>query len=341
MSNHTPPSVPVPESVAALKTDDELHDATIPPQEQDDPEPVGDDAPRSAHDSDAAAESDDSMTEKCQARKMTVELANFRRDLQQKRQLHQSKLVAVKDELEHLRNALAEEKRRNRALIKYVQQQELQLTKQANDGEGAEETPACGAVRREALQIVASGENAPLEPAERVNAEAAEDERHDQSSSAGGQSVERADGERLALKRELAESQHALQCTTGELLELRHELAQLRTQLRAQQDEAETESSRQCGAARTLKAELAETQFRLQISQAEALSLQTDVDQLRNQVKSLKDVIKAGKEIIAIREDQVEQVRCSVWCLLVVKLLLHQVKCVNILSIRRDVFKFN
>ncbi|EAA12166.4 AGAP007857-PA, partial [Anopheles gambiae str. PEST] len=214
MSNHTPPSVPVPDSVAALKTDDELHDATIPPQEQDDPEPVGDDAPRSAHDSDAAAESDDSMTEKCQARKMTVELANFRRDLQQKRQLHQSKLVAVKDELEHLRNALAEEKRRNRALIKYVQQQELQLTKQANDGEGAEETPA-----------------------------------------------------------------------------------------------SEAESSRQCGAARTLKAELAETQFRLQISQAEALSLQTDVDQLRNQVKSLKDVIKAGKEIIAIREDQVEQLK--------------------------------
>nr|XP_040235688.2 restin homolog [Anopheles coluzzii]XP_049464488.1 restin homolog [Anopheles coluzzii] len=310
MSNHTPPSVPVPDSVAALKTDVELHDATIPPQEQDDPEPVGDDAQRSAHDSDAAADSDDSMTEKCQARKMTVELANFRRDLQQKRQLHQSKLVAVKDELEHLRKALAEEKRRNRALIKYVQQQELQLTKQANDGEGAEETPACGAVRREALQIVASGENAPLEPAERVNAEAAEHERHDQSSSAGGQSVERADDdERLALKRELAESQHALQCTTGELLELRHELAQLRTQLRAQQDEAEAESSRQCGAARTLKAELAETQFRLQISQAEALSLQTDVDQLRNQVKSLKDVIKAGKEIIAIREDQVEQLK--------------------------------
>uniref|UniRef100_A0A182KFX1 Uncharacterized protein n=1 Tax=Anopheles christyi TaxID=43041 RepID=A0A182KFX1_9DIPT len=314
MSNHTSLNVVVPENVATMKTDEELHDTTNP--QQDNPEQnEDDDALRSAHDdSDAADESDGSMTEKCRARKMTVELANFRRDLQQKRQLHQSKLIAVKDELEHLRKALVEEKSRNRALIKYVQQQELQLTKQANEGEDSAETASAAsttcAVRREAMQIVANGENA-LEPSERVNAEAAVDEPQDQSSSSVRQSVERSDDddERLALKRELAESQHALQCTTGEVLELRHELAQLRTQLRTQQDEAESESSRQSSAARTLKAELAETQFRLQISQAEALSLQTDVDQLRNQVKSLKDVIKAGKEIISIREDQVDQLK--------------------------------
>uniref|UniRef100_A0A182RLR6 Uncharacterized protein n=1 Tax=Anopheles funestus TaxID=62324 RepID=A0A182RLR6_ANOFN len=301
---HTLPNAALPENEAAMKTDDdEVHDTNSP---LDDPE-QNDDEQR-ARDSDAADDSDDSMTAKCRARKMTTELANFRRNLQQKRQLHQSKLVAVKDELEHLRKALAEEKSRNRALIKYVQQQEHQLAKQTHGTETSSASPLCD-VRREALEIVAHGENA-LEPAERrVNAEAVVDESRDQSSSARGQSVERSDDERLALKRELAESQHALQCTTGELLELRHELAQLKTQLRAQQDEASAESARQSAAARTLKAELAETQFRLQISQAEALSLQTDVDQLRNQVKSLKDVIKAGKEIIAIREDQVEQLK--------------------------------
>uniref|UniRef100_A0A182PX29 Uncharacterized protein n=1 Tax=Anopheles epiroticus TaxID=199890 RepID=A0A182PX29_9DIPT len=310
ISAHPPPAVTIPaDGATSMKTSDELQGDAIPPE--DDPEHNGDDAQRAVRDSDAADESDDSMTEQCRARKMTVELANFRRDLQQKRQLHQSKLVAVKDELEHLRKALAEEKSRNRALIKYVQQQEQQLTKKANEAaDDVETTPSSTtcAVRREALEIVAIGENE-LEPAERVNAEAAVDEPREPSSSADGQSVDRADDERLALKRELAESQHALQCTTGELLELRHELAQLKTQLRAQQDEAEAESSRQSSTARTLKAELAETQFRLQISQAEALSLQTDVEQLRNQVKSLKDVIKAGKEIIAIREDQVEQLK--------------------------------
>uniref|UniRef100_A0A182W9W7 Uncharacterized protein n=1 Tax=Anopheles minimus TaxID=112268 RepID=A0A182W9W7_9DIPT len=309
---HTLPNDALPENDTTIKTDDELPDA-IPPM--DDPEQKDDQQHET--DSDAASDSDDSMSLKCRARQMTEKLANFRRDLQQKRLLHQSKLVAVKDELEHLRKALAEEKSRNRALIKYVQQQEHQLAKQQTHGEdtpahettGTETAPASPCdVRREALEIVANGENA-LEPAERVNAEAAVDEQRDQSSSARGQSVERTDDERLALKRELAESQHALQCTTGELLELRNELAQLRTQLRAQQDEALAESLRQSTAARTLKAELAETQFRLQISQAEALSLQTDVDQLRNQVKSLKDVIKAGKEIIAIREDQVEQLK--------------------------------
>uniref|UniRef100_A0A182YRA4 Uncharacterized protein n=2 Tax=Anopheles stephensi TaxID=30069 RepID=A0A182YRA4_ANOST len=297
----------LPESDAAMKTHDELHDA-IPPVD-DDPEQKDDQ--QRAPDNDAAYDSDDSMSAKCRARKMTTELANFRRDLQQKRQLHQSKLGAVKDELEHLRKALAEEKRRNRALIKYVQQQEHHLAQQTHDESAQEQdgttatfsaSPLCE-VRREALEIVANGEIG-LEPAERVNAEAAVGEPRDQSSSARGQSVER-----VALKRELAESQHALQCTTGELLELRHELAQLKAQLRTQQDEALEESSRQSAAGRTLKAELAETQFRLQISQAEALSLQTDVDQLRNQVKSLKDVIKAGKEIIAIREDQVEQLK--------------------------------
>ncbi|XP_050076629.1 restin homolog [Anopheles maculipalpis] len=303
----------LPENDAAMKTDDELH-AAIPPVD-DDPEEKDDQ--QRAPDNDATYDSDDSMSAKCRARKMTTELANFRRDLQQKRQLHQSKLGAVKDELEHLRKALAEEKRRNRALIKYFQQQEHHLAQQTHDESAHEQhgvgttittLPLCD-VRREALEIVANGENA-LEPAERVNAEAAVNEPRDQSSSARGQSVERlADDERLVLKRELAESQHALQCTTGELLELRHELAQLKAQLRTQQDEALEESSRQSAVGRTLKAELAETQFRLQISQAEALSLQTDVDQLRNQVKSLKDVIKAGKEIIAIREDQVEQLK--------------------------------
>ncbi|XP_053672760.1 restin homolog [Anopheles nili] len=263
-----------PEVADIAKLDDE-------PRETEEPQ----DEPVTETPGDANAyDSDDSMTEQCRARKMTAELASFRCNLQQKRLVHQAKLGAVRDELEQLRVALAEEKSRNRALIKYVQQHEQQAPSTAPF-----ETPS-------------------LEPEnDRENAEAA-----DQSSSSQEQSEEgerSGHDERLMLKRELAESQHALQCATGELLEVRQELAQLRTRLRAQQDEALTESTRQGDAARALKAELAETQFRLQISQAETLSLQTDVDQLRNQVKSLKDVIKAGKEIIAIREDQVEQLK--------------------------------
>uniref|UniRef100_A0A182NLK5 Uncharacterized protein n=1 Tax=Anopheles dirus TaxID=7168 RepID=A0A182NLK5_9DIPT len=305
-STHEDQTSPVPEAVGALNTDDELNATTAAEEEEHGKldEPDEEDA--------AAEDSDDSMSAKCRARKMTTELANFRRDLQQKRQVHQSKLVAVKDELEYLRRALAEEKSRNRALIRYVQKQETkQATTGAREADTEQQCPTVEAgdeatVRQEALEIVARCEPLPDE-APRVNAEAAGDERRDRSSSSGG--GQSAADERLALKRELAESQHALQCATGELLEVRHELAQLRTQRRAEQDDALADSARKCDEARALKAELAETQFRLQIAQAETLSLQTDVDQLRNQVKTLKDVIKAGKEIIAIREDQVEQLK--------------------------------
>ncbi|XP_050082709.1 myosin-14 [Anopheles aquasalis] len=321
-------------------------------------------------------ESDDSMSEKCRARKMTTELAAFRQQLQQKRGIHQSKLGQVRQELEQLRAALAEEKSRNRALIKYIQQQadcsshsDAPTTPAAvlgpagvddsfssmNHHLAAKETDPSSAleVKNEQSDVaigstvdiaqpetrsvhddvdddVARGDrersageaqsNDQRQPA--ASCELRSDDRSDndtsttttnetnnnESNSSSSNRIQ-SDDVRRALKRELAESQHELQRVTGETLALRHDLAQLRTQLHALQDDTLAESSRQNGVIRGLKSELAESQFQLQIAQAEALSLQTDVGQLRNQVKTLKDVIKAGKEIIAIREDQVEQLK--------------------------------
>uniref|UniRef100_A0A182IW69 Uncharacterized protein n=1 Tax=Anopheles atroparvus TaxID=41427 RepID=A0A182IW69_ANOAO len=285
-------------------------------------------------------ESDDSMA-KCRARKMTAELATFRQGLQLKREVHQAKLSNVRQELEYLRAALAEEKGRNRALIKYVQQQEQQLDSKCGSlnqsayGEGeipfTDDRPVAATAAATSAASQAQTEHAggsTLEPTASTNEP--ERDRCERSSAReqSAASVDRertqttpttdegqpgtdagAHDERLALKKELAESQLELQRATGDALELRHELGQLRTQLHALQDETLCESTRQNGSIRALKAELAESQFQLQIAQAEVLSLQTDVGQLRNQVRTLKDVIKAGKEIIAIREDQVEQLK--------------------------------
>ncbi|XP_052870108.1 uncharacterized protein LOC128275593 [Anopheles cruzii] len=281
------------------------------------------------------AESDDDdedMLAKCRARKMTTELAAFRANLQQKRGVHLSKLVQVREELEQLRAALAEEKSRNRALIKYIQQQQEQENPQEKAHPPEASAPptvpddscsslnlACQAGRRS----LEAHEMRERERSPRVEqstiAAAVGDDRSDHtttvttttttSTSDAATNTTATGDERRALKKELAESQLELQQVTGETLALRQELAQLRTQLHSLQDEALAESSRQNGAIRALKAQLAEAQFHLQIAQAEALSLQTDVGQLRTQVQTLKDVIKAGKEIIAIREDQVEQLK--------------------------------
>uniref|UniRef100_A0A182F675 Uncharacterized protein n=1 Tax=Anopheles albimanus TaxID=7167 RepID=A0A182F675_ANOAL len=323
---------------------------------------------------DQGEESDDSMLAKCRARKMTTELAAFRQQLQQKRGIHQSKLGQVRQELEQLRAALAEEKSRNRALIKYIQQQadsghpdaltaaaggpagvddssrsmNLHLTVQKTDQSSALEVTnepsdvavgstvdiaqpetrsvhddadddddvARGDRERSAREAQTNDQRQPAAPCELRSDDRSDNDTttttttaNDTINSEGSSSSIQSDDVRRALKRELAESQHELQRVTGETLALRHDLAQLRTQLHALQDDTLAESSRQNGVIRGLKSELAESQFQLQIAQAEALSLQTDVGQLRNQVKTLKDVIKAGKEIIAIREDQVEQLK--------------------------------
>ncbi|KFB44848.1 Ofd1 protein, putative [Anopheles sinensis] len=284
-----------------------------------------------AHD---ATDSDDDGMAKCRARKMTAELATFRQELQLKREVHQAKLSNVRHELEYLRAALAEEKGRNRALIKYVQQQEQQLGKcsslnqlsvhGAGEMSSSEDRPEVAEAATAALMTELGGDdgaNGMLEAAGESNdrrssaREQSEDrvvdrDRDDEHThTIPGDGADHAHDERLALKKELAESQLELQRATGDALELRRELGQLRTQLHALQDESLEESTRQSGSIRALKAELAESQFQLQIAQAEVLSLQTDVGQLRNQVRTLKDVIKAGKEIIAIREDQVEQLK--------------------------------
>ncbi|XP_058122406.1 uncharacterized protein LOC131293258 [Anopheles ziemanni] len=274
------------------------------------------------------ADTDDDGMAQCRARKMTAELATFRQELQLKREVHQAKLSNVRHELEYLRAALAEEKGRNRALIKYVQQQEQQLGKcsslnqlSSNDGR-PEADEGAAALMTEFVgddgangELEAKGESSDRRSSAREQSEdrAANvvdrdrDDEHTHTIATDG--ADRAHDERLALKKELAESQLELQRATGDALELRRELGQLRTQLHALQDESLEESTRQSGSIRALKAELAESQFQLQIAQAEVLSLQTDVGQLRNQVRTLKDVIKAGKEIIAIREDQVEQLK--------------------------------
>ncbi|XP_049537647.1 restin homolog [Anopheles darlingi] len=324
-------------------------------------------------------DSDDSMSAKCRARKMTTELAAFRQQLQQKRGIHQSKLGQVRQELEQLRAALSEEKSRNRALIKYINQQQQQQQQQASSshsdtsmaevvvlgpagigydssssmnhhlvvqaGNRSDAPPSLEEVQSEQTSDVvdnnarhetrsvhddddaadvdvARGDRERSVRSEAQSNELRSDDRSDNDTTSttttttnetinteSGSSSIQSDDVRRALKRELAESQHELQRVTGETLALRHDLAQLRTQLHALQDDTLAESSRQNGVIRGLKSELAEAQFQLQIAQAEALSLQTDVGQLRNQVKTLKDVIKAGKEIIAIREDQVEQLK--------------------------------
>ncbi|XP_058057364.1 uncharacterized protein LOC131208583 [Anopheles bellator] len=262
---------------------------------------------------------DDDMLAKCRARKMTTELAAFRADLQQKRGVHLSKLIQVREELEQLRAALAEEKSRNRALIKYIQQQQQENPQEKTHPPEASCSSlnlGCQAERRslEAHEMRERERSSRLEQS--TITAAVGDDRSDTTttittttSDAATNTTTITDDERRSLKKELAESQLELQQVTGETLALRSELAQLRTQLHALQDETLAESSRQNGAIRALKAQLAEAQFQLQIAQAEALSLQTDVGQLRKQVQTLKDVIKAGKEIISIREDQVEQLK--------------------------------
>lgn len=57
-----------------------------------------------------------------------------------------------------------------------------------------------------------------------------------------------------------------------------------------------------------LRSELAEAQFSLQIANAEVLTVSTELTATRKQVSSLKEVISVSKQMVKIREDQLDQV---------------------------------
>ncbi|EDS33577.1 Ofd1 protein [Culex quinquefasciatus] len=183
-------------------------------------------------------------------------------------------MADIKHEMEQLRASLAEERSKNRALIRYIQ------SKEAGSSEPfAEQTT---------LTIVetAAEAEAPAEQSD-TNTDA-----------------------RLTVKKDLAESQLQLQQANGELLSLQSTVDQLRGQIQALQTPSEEEQAARDERNREFRkqqADLADAQFHLQLANAEVLSMQTDISQLKAQIKGLKDVIKAGKEIINIREDQVEK----------------------------------
>lgn len=62
----------------------------------------------------------------------------------------------------------------------------------------------------------------------------------------------------------------------------------------------------------TLRSQLAENQFALQDANAEILRISAELTATRQQVKSLKEVIKMSKEIIVIRETELSQVKSQI-----------------------------
>ncbi|XP_065081380.1 myosin heavy chain, non-muscle [Ochlerotatus camptorhynchus] len=243
------------------------------------------------------SEDDPDGFESCDGGETCRELAEFREELGIKRELRKSKMADIKQEMEQLRKGLAEERAKNRALIRYIQQSQDQ-TKEA-----PEITPS----GNEEIAVVVS---------DRVETCHNDCENHSEQSNSSPSDTTTSNGDdlRLALRCDLAESQLQLQQANGEILSLQSVIDQLRTQIQSLQTPSEEEEAAQQARNkefRHLKAELAEVQFQLQITNAEVLALQSEVSQLKNQVKGLKDVIKAGKEIIHIREDQVEQLKAK------------------------------
>lgn len=224
----------------------------------------------------------DGSVEKC------TELAEFREELAKKRDLRRAKMADIKHEMEQLRASLAEERSKNRALIRYIQSKEAGSSEPLGETELTTETAAAAADHEQ-------HETEALEQSDVLDDETNTDAR-------------------LTVKKDLAESQLQLQKANSELLSLQSTVDQLRGQIHAletpseQEEAARDERNREF---RKQQAELADAQFHLQIANAEVLSLQTDISQLKTQIKGLKDVIKAGKEIINIREDQVEKLKAK------------------------------
>ncbi|XP_058450640.1 putative leucine-rich repeat-containing protein DDB_G0290503 [Malaya genurostris] len=247
---------------------------------------------------------------RCDGGEKCTELAEFREELTTKRELRKSKMANIKHELDQLRSNLAEEKGKNRALIRYIQSQ--QHTKQT--------TELVTAAAVDDLTLPAASDDGTQAKAVEMSHDDSESnvekhlEQSDDSDSSTPAPANTTDDLRLGLKKDLAESQLQLQIANGEILTLQNVIHQLRSQIQtlrtpsAEEEAAQEERNKEF---RKLKADLAESQFELQISNAEVLALQSDIGQLKNQIKGLKDVIKASKEIIVIREDQVEQLKAK------------------------------
>ncbi|XP_055593133.1 restin homolog [Uranotaenia lowii] len=223
--------------------------------------------------------------ESCDGGEQNDKLADFREEIARHRELRKVKMAEIRQEMDQLRKDLEEEKSKNLTLVQYIQGQDQ--TKQL---------PA------EVLVAVnGSCENDHVEDLHNDT-----ERQSDSSADSSSDSISQ-DETRRALRKDLAESQLHLQQANAEILSLQDTIDQLKSQAQTNESAQEDHSSE----LRKLKAELAELQFQLQISNAETLSLQTVNDQLRNQIKSLKEVIKAGKEIITIREDQVDQLKAK------------------------------
>lgn len=241
-----------------------------------------------------SSEDDPDGFESCDGGEKSRELAEFREEMGRKRELRKSKMVDIKQEMDQLRKGLAEERAKNRALIRYIQESQDQTKEQPEiTTSGNEEIAAVVNDRMETCHN--------------------DSDNHSEQSNSSPSDTTTSNGDdlRLALRCDLADLQMQLQQANGEILSLQSVIDQLRTQIQSLQTPSEEEEAAQQARNkefRHLKAELAESQFQLQITNAAVLALQSDIIQLKNQVKGLKDVIKAGKEIIHIREDQVEQV---------------------------------
>lgn len=107
------------------------------------------------------------------------------------------------------------------------------------------------------------------------------------------------------------------------IAELRNEISTLRNQLAAEKalnkqlidekncisrndDDIDTDATQTNG--RTLRIELADVQLSLQDANGEILRLTSELSATKKQVNALKDVIAASKEMVEIREAQLQQV---------------------------------
>lgn len=124
--------------------------------------------------------------------------------------------------------------------------------------------------------------------------------------------------EELRIKRDLRKC--AISELRNEMSNLRHELAQekalnkkLMTEKRdcrcfMTNRETETTENQTDSTATSLRTQLSELQYSLQLANAEILSLTTELSVTKRQTQSLKDVIVATKQMLEIRETELNQV---------------------------------
>lgn len=124
--------------------------------------------------------------------------------------------------------------------------------------------------------------------------------------------------EELRIKRELRKC--AISELRNEMSNLRHELAQekaLNKKLMSEKRdcrcfmtnrETETTEDQTDSTATSLRSQLSEVQYSLQLANAAILSLTTELSVTKRQTRSLKDVVAATKQMLEIRETELNQV---------------------------------